>query len=167
MCSQVTHTLFRWYLSFGAHLVTTSLCCVCSRCAYSWLQLLRHHITGERRSAGVQVSVGVDTLDYGYEYQGVATAAVPTPTTLRARYALLTAAARNKCKLINNSLPSAPSSSCSSAPSVPRSCLPSHVPLMILSILSINLLSGPPSLLSPSSPSHPYIILTGGQILIT
>ncbi|KAK8381897.1 hypothetical protein O3P69_015122 [Scylla paramamosain] len=68
-----------------------------SRCAYSWVQHLRHHVTGERRGAGVQVSVGVDTLDYGYEYQGVATAAVPTPNTLRARHCLLTAAARRKC----------------------------------------------------------------------
>ncbi|XP_045138472.1 uncharacterized protein LOC123520325 [Portunus trituberculatus] len=68
-----------------------------SRFAYSWVQHLRHHVTGERRGAGVQVSVGVDSLDYGYEYQGVATAAVPTPTTLRARHCLLTAAARRKC----------------------------------------------------------------------
>lgn len=62
--------------------------------------------------------MGVDTLDYGYEYQGVATAAVPTPSTLRARHCLLTAAARSKCELIDCLLPSAP----------PRPALPLLVP---------------------------------------
>nr|XP_045596391.1 uncharacterized protein LOC123757045 [Procambarus clarkii] len=67
------------------------------RWSYSWLQHLRHQVTGEGRSAGVQVAVGVDTLDYGYEYMGVASASVHTPTTLRARHSLLTAAIRHKC----------------------------------------------------------------------
>lgn len=63
--------------------------------------------------------MGVDTLDYGYEYQGVATATVPTPSTLRARHCLLTAAARSKCELIDCLLLSAPPRPAPPGPSLP------------------------------------------------
>ncbi|XP_042865646.1 uncharacterized protein LOC122249110 [Penaeus japonicus] len=68
-----------------------------SSLSYSWLQHLRHVITGEGRGAGVQVSVGVGQLDYGYEYMGVSPATIPTPTTLKAHHGLITAAIHNRC----------------------------------------------------------------------
>ncbi|XP_047493549.1 dynein heavy chain, cytoplasmic-like [Penaeus chinensis] len=68
-----------------------------SSLSYSWLQHLRHVITGEGRGAGVHVSVGVGQLDYGYEYMGVSPATIPTPTTLKAQHGLITAAIQNRC----------------------------------------------------------------------
>lgn len=100
----------------------------------------------------MQVSVGVDTLDYGYEYQGVATATVPTPSTLRARHCLLTAAARSKCELIDCLLLSAPPLSpylplpspaqTLLAPPIPAlSVLPYPLSLMLsLSLIKVNCL---------------------------
>lgn len=68
--------------------------------SYSWVQHLRHQVVGEGRGSGVQVAMGVDTMDYGYEYMGVSSASVTTPTTVMAQHCLLTAAIRNKCESV-------------------------------------------------------------------
>lgn len=74
------------------------------RFCYEWLQHLRHRVVGSGRAAAVEVAAGVETLDYGYEYVGVAAPPTLTPTSLRARHALLTAAATHRCTYFQNTL---------------------------------------------------------------
>ncbi|KAK3885101.1 hypothetical protein Pcinc_010652 [Petrolisthes cinctipes] len=68
-----------------------------SKFCYEWIQHLRHRVVGSGRTAGVEVAAGVENVDYGYEYVGVTAPSTLTPATLRARHALLTAAATHRC----------------------------------------------------------------------
>ena len=67
-----------------------------SSSSFDWLSVLRHSVGGDGRAAGVRVGVGAMTIDYAHEYLGVLTPSVLTPTTLRARHALIMAAVHNK-----------------------------------------------------------------------